>query len=231
MPFFACPLSRVTPTSQAPTKIPCTPCRRLRRMACWLIFGCSVVLAAYVCRAPLLRGVAEAWIVDDVPTKADALVVLGGGVQYRPFAAARLYKKGLAPKILIMDIKLGATDEMGLTQPQKDLTRRLLLHQGVPENAIEMVGRTVSNTAEESVGVFDWAQQHGARNLIVVTEIFHTRRARWIFRKRFKGTGTDIQMVAVEPVEYQAKNWWHSEQGLIAFQEEIFKFLYYRFKY
>jgi uncharacterized SAM-binding protein YcdF (DUF218 family) len=211
--------------------MPLNPHRRLRRIAWLLTFGCALLLVCYVFRAPLLTGVANVWIVNDVPKKADALVVLGGGVQYRPFAAARLYKKGFAAKVLIMDVKLGATDNIGLTQPQKDLTRGVLLKQGVPEHAIEAVGRAVSNTSEESLAVRDWAMQHAAKSLIIVTENFHTRRARWIFRKRFKGTGADIQVVAIEPAEYLAQTWWHSEEGMLAFQNEIIKSLYYHLKY
>jgi hypothetical protein len=42
-------------------------------------------------------------------------VILGGGLEYRPFAAAQLYKEGFAPKVLIMDVKLAPTEEMGLS--------------------------------------------------------------------------------------------------------------------
>jgi uncharacterized SAM-binding protein YcdF (DUF218 family) len=192
---------------------------------------CLLAIALWMFRVPLLTTLADAWIVNDVPVQADAIVVLGGGVQYRPIAAARLYKKGLASKVLIMDVASSTTDDMDLTEPQKVLTRRVLLGRGVPANAIETVGRSVSNTADESFAVHDWAKQHEAKRLIIVTEIFHTRRARWIFRKRFRDLGTEIQMVAVDRPEYQASNWWRHENGLIAFQNEWTKMLYYRIKY
>lgn len=179
----------------------------------------------------MLTGLANAWIVNETPTKADAIVVLGGGVEYRPFAAAQLYQQGLAPRVLIMDVKLSATDELGLTQPERAVTQQILLRHGVPNSSIDPIGQMVSNTYEESLAVGDWAQTNGVKRVIIATEIFHTRRVRWLFHKVLKGSGIDIQVVAVQPREYAATNWWRHEQGLINFQNEWVKLPYYWVKY
>src|ERR1039458_2085853 len=63
---------------------------------------CSVLCFAF--RSPLLTGLANAWIVNEPLERADAIVVLGGGLEIRPFEAARLYHEGLAPKVLLMDV-------------------------------------------------------------------------------------------------------------------------------
>ena len=178
-----------------------------------------------------MRGLANAWIVNDTPAKAGAIVVLGGGIECRPFAAARLYREGYAPKILIMDVDLSPTEQMGLKQPEKSVTRQILVREGVPDSAIEIVGHQVHNTYQESLGVKAWAETNGVSRLLVATEIFHTRRVRWLFRKTFKGTAMKVQIVAVQPREYQATNWWRNEQGLINFQNELVKLPYYWAKY
>jgi uncharacterized SAM-binding protein YcdF (DUF218 family) len=190
-----------------------------------------LLLPCWSFRASLLTGIANAWIVNDTPEKADAIVVLGGGVEYRPFAAARLYNEGYAPKILIMDVDLSPTERMGLKQPEKSVTRQILLRNGVPDSGIETVGHAVHNTYQESLGVKEWAKQNGAKQLLIVTEIFHTRRVKWLFRKQFRGTGTGIRSAAVQPWDYQSTNWWQHEQGLIAFQNEWVKLPYYWLKY
>lgn len=194
--------------------------------------GCLGLLAvAFVFRAPLLTGLANLWIVNEPVTKADAIVVLGGGLENRPFAAAKLFHDGIAPKILYMDVKLSPTTELGITPPERELTHRVLLSQGVPETAMEAIGNGVSSTYDESRAVRAWVEKTGAKSLLIPTDLFHTRRARWLFRKELKGTGAQIRVVAVAPREYQATNWWQREQGLIAFQNEWIKLPYYWLKY
>jgi hypothetical protein len=51
----------------------------------------SLCAAAWIEREALLRGAADLWIVSDPVTPADAVVVLGGGIDMRPFVAADLY--------------------------------------------------------------------------------------------------------------------------------------------
>jgi hypothetical protein len=46
----------------------------------------------WLARVQILQGVARAWIVSDSIGPADAIAVLGGGLETRPFAAADLYK-------------------------------------------------------------------------------------------------------------------------------------------
>ena len=62
--------------------------RWLRRIAGFLTLGCVLLLVGYVFRAPLLTGLADAWVVNDPATNADAIVIPGGGLENRPFAVA-----------------------------------------------------------------------------------------------------------------------------------------------
>ncbi len=76
------------------------PAHRLRR---YLVVPLLIALGvgAWIERVPLLRGAANLWVVSDPITPADAVVVLGGGVDVRPFAAADLYEKGVINRILV----------------------------------------------------------------------------------------------------------------------------------
>jgi len=76
----------------------------------WVLRAAAVGLLVVALRVPLLRGLAAWWIVDEVPVAAEAIVVLGGGEEYRPFAAARLWKSGLAPVILVPEVKRSPTE-------------------------------------------------------------------------------------------------------------------------
>jgi hypothetical protein len=55
-------------------------------------------------REALPRYAAEQWVLSDDIHPADAVVVLGGGLDTRPFAAADDYRNGLAHKILISNV-------------------------------------------------------------------------------------------------------------------------------
>ena len=109
--------------------------------------------------------------------------------------------------------------------------RQVLLKLGVPASAIEIFGNANKNTREEALAVREWAERNGALNLIIPTEDFTTRRVRWIFRREFAGLASRIEVQEFEPSQYSTEEWWKTEQGLIAFQNEVLKYIYYRLKY
>jgi uncharacterized SAM-binding protein YcdF (DUF218 family) len=196
-----------------------------------LAFGCVLLLACYVFRAPLLTGVARAWMVDEPTTKADAIVILGGGLENRPFAAARLFHDGVASRILYMDVRHSPAEEMGITMSEGEVTHRILLSKGVPEKAMTMIGNGVTSTHDESKAVEAWMEKNGARSIIIPTDLFHTRRVRWVFTKELRRFKPEIHVVAVASRRYKADDWWQHEEGLIALETELVKYAYYRAKY
>src|SRR5262252_6805294 len=101
--------------------------RRLRRFAVCLLVFCVLLSAFYLLRSSILSGLASAWIVNDAPQKADAIVLLGGGLETRPFAAAKLYRDGFAPRILIVRARSSPTDDLGLTTREHNVARQVLL--------------------------------------------------------------------------------------------------------
>jgi uncharacterized SAM-binding protein YcdF (DUF218 family) len=210
---------------------PAKPRRWLRRLAWASGIGLLLLLGGYLFRAPLLAGLADAWVVNDPVTKADAIVILGGGPENRPFAAAKLYHDGVAPMVLYTDVRPGPTAELGITLREAELTRRILLSNGVPETAMTMIGTNVASTYDESRAVRAWIEKSGAKSIIIPTDPFHTRRVRWVFSRELRDTKTQIHVVAINPVRYRAEDWWRHEEGVIAFQNEVIKYIYYRFEY
>lgn len=205
--------------------------RFFRRLVWVLVIAACLVVVAYVFRAPLFTGLAEAWVINQPVSKADAIVILGGGLEDRPFAAAKLFHEEMAPRILYMNVRLNPAEEMGIIPSEKEQTRRILLSNGVPETALVLLGANVASTFDESRAVRAWVEKSGAKSVIITTDLFHTRRARWIFRRELRGTKTEIQVEAVKPVRYQIDDWWRHEEGVIAFQNEVVKYVYYRFTY
>jgi uncharacterized SAM-binding protein YcdF (DUF218 family) len=205
--------------------------RSFRRLGAATLALILLVAGAWLGREPLLRGVADLWIVSDPVTHADAVAVLGGGLEVRPFAAAELYKKGLVTKIVVSQVAEAHSSKIGALPGHSELNRMLLLKLGVPEAAIEMFGQANRNTWDEASTLRDWANQHDASRIIIPTEIFSARRVRWVFSREFAGSSVKLEIPSFEPRGYTRAEWWKSEAGLIAFQNEIMKYLYYRFKY
>ena len=186
--------------------------------------------AAWLNRDAVLRGIADWWIVSDAPASADAVAIFGGGLSDRPFAAAAYYKQGLVKRIVISNVKASPGERLGVEISHVAANRAVLLKLGVPEDAIDTFGHDLTNTESEVVALHEWATKTGIHSLIVPTEIFSARRVAWTMHHVF-GNDTAVRVLAVDPPEYDRTSWWHDETGLVALQNEIVKYVYYRLRY
>src|SRR5262249_26439494 len=197
----------------------------------WWLAPVLIVLAiaiAWMARAAILRGVAELWVVSDPLDRADAIVVLAGRIDVRPFAAADLYGRGFAPRVLISNLPPDPLKTMHLWPGQTELTRQLLLKLGVAAEAIVEFGDGVTSTYEEARALLDWTRSSGAKSVIIPTDLFPTRRVRWTFQHEVASTGVRVIVHAIQPRAYGLDDWWRDERGLIDFQNEVIKSIYYR---
>jgi len=195
-----------------------------------LAVSAAICTAAWFGRDWGLRSAADLWIVSDPVGPADVAVIFGGGVGDRPFAAAEFYQKGLVRKILVSNAQEGRVQKMGLVASEAVVSRQVLLKLGIPDSAIEIFGDDLSNTHQEVLALRAWAERSGIHSVIVPTEIFPSRRLRWMLDQAF-GAGYVVRVPAIEPAEYGANNWWRHHAGLIDFQNEILKYIYYRLSY
>jgi uncharacterized SAM-binding protein YcdF (DUF218 family) len=216
----------------AETKRQGTLATRLGRYFAIVLVLATLCAGAWIEREALLRGAADLWIVSDPITPADAVVVLGGGIDLRPFAAADLYVKGLVKRVVLSEVDEGPSVGIGVLPRHSESNRQVLIRLGVPESAIETFGTANKNTWEEAVTLKDWTYRNGVSVLIIPTEVFSARRVRWTFRREFDGTAVRIEVPSFNPSkDYTRAEWWKTEVGVIAFQNEVIKYLYYRLKY
>jgi uncharacterized SAM-binding protein YcdF (DUF218 family) len=202
----------------------------LRRLLLVLLAIIGVGLVGWIERRPLLHWGTELWIVSDDLAPADAVAVFGGGIEDRPFAAADYYRRGLVRRVFLSNVHVGPAEHLGALPTQVAAMREILFKLGVPESAIEIFGNDLSNTHDEVLSLRAWAQRTGARSIIVPTEIFPARRVRWMLHRVF-GEDVTIRVVALEPQLYHRDDWWQHEEGVVSFQNEIIKYLFYRIKY
>jgi hypothetical protein len=124
--------------------------RRLKRAAVILAVGTLVIAFGWRERSLILQQVASWWVVSDGLSVSDAIVVLGGGIDVRPFAAADLYKRGLAKTILVSNVRMGRAEILGLEPSHTQLNCEVLSKLDVPPSAIIRVGDNVSSTRSAS---------------------------------------------------------------------------------
>jgi len=206
-----------------------------------ILTGCGLALlglgalavVVWFARIPLLRAAGQGWRIEEPVNagEADVIVVLGGGVETRPFRAAELYHAGVAPRIWVIRHEPDPTVELGLSRGSFALTLEVLDELGVPECAIEAIGRDVASTWEEGLALRDRIREDSSsapiRCIVVPTDPFHTRRADWLLERALREEGVDVRTVAVEPVTYDPDRWWTEEAGFIGFANEVLKTGYY----
>jgi uncharacterized SAM-binding protein YcdF (DUF218 family) len=199
----------------------------MRRALTIALLLVGIGAGAWLERHALLRGVANLWIVSDPVTRGDAVVVLGGSFNWRPFVAADLYHKGLVSKVLISQVEdKQPAVEIGVLPEHTELHRKVLLKLGVPDTSIELFGTKNNSTEDEARTLKDWAERNAVSVLIIPTEPFFTRRARWIFNREFYGTG-----VRIEISSFGTEDTLTAKELVIPFQAEVLKYIYYRLKY
>ena len=205
--------------------------RKSKRVLVGIALVAALIAVAWFRRDFLLREAAELWIVSDEIGPADAAAVLGGGLSVRPVAAADYYHRGLVKKLLVANVHLDKSEELGVVPSHSTLIHGALLKLGVPDTAIEGFGNEVTNTYQEVIALREWVICNQVHGIIVPTEVFPSRRVRWILEHELAGLDVRVQVAALDPTDYHRDQWWRSDQGILNFQNEIMKYVYYRFRY
>jgi uncharacterized SAM-binding protein YcdF (DUF218 family) len=161
------------------------------------------------------------------PHPVDDVLVLGGGADTRPFVAAALYKAGLAKRVLLPTVLPSPESADGLVPADHEIMRHVLLKRGVPAEAIVLLPGEVGSTAEEARALGRYLDEHPGRRVAVVTNDYHTRRARWIFRTEIGVRAADLAFFAAPTDDFDASDWWRSETGFKRYADEYVKLLAY----
>jgi uncharacterized SAM-binding protein YcdF (DUF218 family) len=156
-------------------------------------------------------------IVRQTPPRADAIHVLGGDScdYHRTKHAISLHRSGIADTIIFT----GSGDELTrVTKASEAL--------GFPVAKRIVIDRCLS-TMDEALEVKKLNKSW--KSIILVTDIYHTRRAVHTFQKILPGV-----LIYSNPAynsTYDEKSWWKTEAGFMAVFEETLKLKYYFVKY
>lgn len=182
--------------------------------------------------APVGRAAADWLDVSDFDGPVDCVMILGGEPNRRPFAAAALYRAGLAERVLVARTRPSEAARRGLIPLQHELARQVLALEGVPETAIEILpGEEVRSTADEAVVLGAWLEARPEVEVVVLTTAYHTRRARRIFRQVLGAAAPRVEFLGIPPEDFRSGEWWRTKAGFLTYSREFLKTLYYWLRY
>jgi uncharacterized SAM-binding protein YcdF (DUF218 family) len=185
----------------------------------WLITG-----VLFLCLGIVIFLRVGNWLVqEDELQKCKAVVVLTGSMPYRALQAAEIYRAGWAQEVWLtkpVEPK-GTMEKLGIPfDGDEELSRRVLLKQGVPEKAIRILSPAIVNTADEMKVIADALQSEKSSAVIIVTSKAHTRRVHALWNKFDSGRGRLIARAATTD-SFDASHWWRSTSDALDVVREV----------
>ncbi len=187
-----------------------------RRRLLWA----GLLLAALVSAVPMgLNALGAALIVDDPLHPADAILVVGGESREgdRVMHAVKLYKRGLAPLLVLSGTPLG------FRTYEADVMQRHAQFLGVPADRILAVKHDSDSTREEAGVVVPILKARGLKEVILVTANYHTARAKRIFAQAAGAAGPHFLASPVYDGYFDPDGWWTRRKDAKTFVYEAIK--------
>jgi uncharacterized SAM-binding protein YcdF (DUF218 family) len=200
----------------------------------WLIAVSLSAVALASCWAihPCLLRAAASWLdVGGCPQSADYVMVLNGGEDSRPFAAAALVKAGWAQRALVGEVAPSAEVLDGIMPPYHEINRQVLINRGVAEAHIALLPGAAAATYDEAVVLAAFLEDRPDARVLVVTNDFHTRRSRWVFARVLGDRAGQVSFVSAPSDEFPMDRWWQSPVGFQAIGSEYLKLAFYAVRY
>jgi uncharacterized SAM-binding protein YcdF (DUF218 family) len=195
------------------------PEKRRRSLRLLLAVCCGSVLLGLVFFFCVGR-----WLVVEEPlVKAHAIAVLSGRMPLRAIEAAKLYREGYAPEIWLTRSREPAAtlEELGIPFRGEDYyNARVLIHEGVPQEAIRILEPPIVNTADEINAIASALEREKDRSVILVTSKAHTRRAGLLWR-RLASTSGHAMVRAASGDPFDPRHWWRTTSDALDVVREV----------
>ena len=198
----------------------------------WVLFACiGMLILLWSFRISILKGLGNYLDDGDSPVAAQRIFVLGGGSYDRGFKAARLWHQGFAPKIICTGAYIsGTVKSLDLTYTEAELSQMRIQSLDV-DSSLVIALNIGTSTMEESEMILDYCLLNDWTKVIIVSDIFHTKRIRDVFETKFTKAGIETVIVGAPSSRYNEDEWWKEESGLIMVNNEYIKHLYYWWYY
>lgn len=176
----------------------------------------AAVLCAILFHAQLLTALGSYLDKSGPPEKADVVLVLAGDASgNRILRAAELVRQGYAPRVLVS----GPAGTYG--SYECDLAIPFAVKAGYPESEFVRFPNHALSTRDEAQASAEELHSLGAHRVLLVTSLYHTRRAGGMFR----ATAPDLTFIVVSApdVYFTPDGWWHNREARKIFLYEWMK--------
>jgi hypothetical protein len=191
----------------------------------------TFVVTIFSFKKTLLINYANFFIINDAKKNADLILILSGNVLTRAPHAANLIKDGYSSRVMITNMKWHQLP-FGLTYPSDIQMAKTILGKYNLNNELEILPSLkslgASSTFDEAYDLRDYLLKNKLKNIILVTDENHSRRALMAFKKIINNLPQVNITVSSAPNEiYNKRNWWKSDLGLKTYILELFLYVYY----
>jgi uncharacterized SAM-binding protein YcdF (DUF218 family) len=197
--------------------------RHMTIIAVFLLIGVGLLLAY----SPILSAIGNYLVIDDDLTSADIIHVIAGP-DHRADHAIQLYKQGYGRRLFFTG---GWCQKHQQNHGERGIERAT--EQNIPLNVIAVDESPVTSTYAEATRLKQFIDhdQIAIHSVIVVSDPYHMRRARWAFRNVL---GDQI-VVKMAPVPFELSNynrrWWTDKKSWRMVKREYLKCVYYYARY
>jgi uncharacterized SAM-binding protein YcdF (DUF218 family) len=170
-----------------------------------------------------LFGVGRWLVVEDPLEKAQGIAVLSGAMPVRAVEAAKLFREGYAPEIWLTRCVEPAASMKAMNIPyvgEDFYNLRVLVHEGVPPDAIRVLSTPIVNTADEVNAIVEELAPGKNLPVIIVTSKAHTRRARTLWRRLTASRGRAIVRGASGD-SFDGTHWWRNSTDALDVVREV----------
>jgi uncharacterized SAM-binding protein YcdF (DUF218 family) len=165
-----------------------------------------VLLTVVSLHTPILTGLAEYLNQSGPPEKADVVFVLAGDASGRRILkGAELVRQGYAPRVVVS----GPSGNYGYYEC--DLAIPFAVKAGYPQSEFVPFPHHALSTREEAADAAVELHTLGARRVLLVTSLFHTRRA----GRMFRAAAPDLTFIVVAAPDenFTSDGWWHNREA------------------
>ena len=166
---------------------------------------------------------------NNVIKKAEAIIILSGGGGNRVIQALNLHERNLADKIYLTQEKYYkeiTSDPPNLLKANKIAD---YLNIDIEFTIIPSLKEGAVSTFDEAIDIKSFNKIKKYKNIIIVTDYYHTRRSSLAFKKIFKDSKITIQFSGADNDRFNESNWWLSDAGIKAYVVEGIAYIFYLF--